>query len=79
MRGSRDRAEASSLGRSADSQVHFRHVGFRADDADSAHEHLVEVGMETSEAPHRRGSVSTCTSFLTQQGGLEVPLVEYDD
>src|SRR5438309_4742774 len=42
------------LGRSDDSAVHFRHLGFRADDVDGAHESLVTAGMESSEAPHRR-------------------------
>ena len=42
------------LSRSDDSEVHVRHLGFRADDLDSAHQTLVEAGMEVSEAPHRR-------------------------
>ena len=67
------------LSRSDDSEVHFRHFGFRADDVDRAHESLVEAGMETSEAPHRRDFASMYTSFLTQPGGLEVPLVKYDE
>jgi catechol 2,3-dioxygenase-like lactoylglutathione lyase family enzyme len=66
------------LGRSDDAQVHFRHFGFRADDVDAAHEHLVEVGMQTSEAPHRRDFAAMYTSFLTQPGGVEVQLVKYD-
>ena len=66
------------LGRSDDAEVHFRHFGFRADDVDGAHEHLVEAGMETSEAPHRRDFAGMYTSFLAQAGGLEVQLVKYD-
>jgi catechol 2,3-dioxygenase-like lactoylglutathione lyase family enzyme len=66
------------LSRSDDSQVHFRHLGFRAEDVDSTHETLVKAGMETSEAPHRREFAGMYTSFLKQQGGLEVQLVKYD-
>jgi catechol 2,3-dioxygenase-like lactoylglutathione lyase family enzyme len=66
------------LGRSDDSQIHFRHFGFRADDVDVAHEHLVQAGMETSEAPHRRDFARMYTSFLTQRGGVDVQLVNYD-
>src|SRR5438552_2960660 len=66
------------LGRSEDSQVHFRHLGFRAEDVDGAHETLVEAGMESSEAPHRRDFAGMYTSFLKQHGGLEVQLVRYD-
>ncbi len=67
------------LGRSDDSQVHFRHFGFRAEDVDGTHESLVEAGMETSEAPHRRDFARMYTSFLKQRGGLEVQLVKYDE
>jgi catechol 2,3-dioxygenase-like lactoylglutathione lyase family enzyme len=67
------------LGRSDDSEVHFRHFGFRADDVDGAHDSLVERGMETSEAPHRRDFAHMYTSFLKQRGGLEIQLVRYDD
>jgi catechol 2,3-dioxygenase-like lactoylglutathione lyase family enzyme len=66
------------LGRSEDSDVHFRHFGFRADDVDGAHDHLVEAGMETSEPPHRRDFAGMYTSFLTQPGCVEVQLVRYD-
>jgi len=66
------------LGRSEDAAVHFRHFGFRADDVDGAHDHLVDVGMETSEAPHRRDFAGMYTSFLRQRGGVEVQLVKYD-
>lgn len=66
------------LGRSDDPDVHFRHLGFRADDVDRTHERLVEAGMETSEAPHRRDLAGMYTSFLKQRGGVEVQLVHYD-
>jgi catechol 2,3-dioxygenase-like lactoylglutathione lyase family enzyme len=66
------------LGRSDDSEVHFRHFGFRAKDVDSAHDSLVKAGMETSEAPHRRDFAGMYTSFLKQRGGVEVQLVKYD-
>jgi catechol 2,3-dioxygenase-like lactoylglutathione lyase family enzyme len=66
------------LGRSDDSQVHFRHLGFRAEDVDGAHESLVEAGMESSELPHRRDFARMYTSFLKQRGGLEIQLVKYD-
>ena len=66
------------LGRSDDSEVHFRHFGFRADDVDGAHDSLVEAGMETSEPPHRREFARMYTSFLTQRGGVDVQLVHYD-
>ena len=66
------------LGRSDDADVHFRHLGFRADDVDSAHERLVNAGMASSEAPHRRDFAGMYTSFLTQPGGLEIQLVKYD-
>jgi catechol 2,3-dioxygenase-like lactoylglutathione lyase family enzyme len=67
------------LSRSDDSQVHFRHLGFRADDVDGAHESLVKAGMVSSEPPHRRDFARMYTSFLKQQGGLEVQLVNYDE
>ena len=66
------------LGRSDDAEVHFRHLGFRAEDVDGAHERLVESGMESREAPHRRELARMYTSYLGQPGGLEVQLVEYD-
>ena len=66
------------LSRSDDSDVHFRHFGFRAEDVDAAHESLVGAGMESSEAPHRRDFAGMYTSFLKQRGGLEVQLVKYD-
>lgn len=66
------------LGRSGDGEVHFRHLGFRADDVDKAHETLVDAGMEVSEPPHRRDFARMYTSFLKQPDGLEVQLVKYD-
>lgn len=66
------------LGRSGDADVHFRHLGFRTDDVDRAHESLVEAGMEVSQAPHRRDFARMYTSFLKQSGGPEVQLVKYD-
>jgi catechol 2,3-dioxygenase-like lactoylglutathione lyase family enzyme len=67
------------LSRSDDSEVHFRHLGFRAEDVDRAHESLVEAGMEPDEAPHRRAFARMYTSYLTQPGGLGVQLVHYDE
>ena len=67
------------LGRSDDAEVHFRHLGFQADDVDGSHEGLVEAGMESNEAPHRRDFARMYTSFLAQPGGLEVQLVDYDE
>jgi catechol 2,3-dioxygenase-like lactoylglutathione lyase family enzyme len=67
------------LSLSDDSQVHFRHLGFRADDVDGTHAGLVQAGMETGEAPHRRDFAGMYTSFLKQPGGLEVQLVKYDE
>jgi hypothetical protein len=66
------------LGRSGDAEAHFRHMGFRTDDVDSAHETLVGAGMQVSEPPHRRDFARMYTSFLKQPGGLEVQLVKYD-
>ena len=67
------------LGRSEDGEIHFRHFGFRADDVDGAHAALVEAGMESNEAPHRRDFAAMYTSYLAQPGGVEVQLVKYDD
>jgi len=67
------------LGRSDDAQVHFRHLGFRSDDVDGAHDSLVEAGMESSEAPHRRDFAGMYTVFLAQRGGLDVQLVSFDE
>jgi catechol 2,3-dioxygenase-like lactoylglutathione lyase family enzyme len=67
------------LGRSADAEVHLRHFGFRADDVDEAHASLVEAGMASKEAPHRRDFARMYTSYLEQSGGIEVQLVKYDE
>lgn len=67
------------LGRSADDAVHFRHFGFRSTDVDASHAELVDAGMTSSEAPHRRDFARMYTSFLAQPGGVEVQLVRYDD
>ena len=66
------------LSPSDDSEVHFRHLGFRAEDVDGAHDRLVDSGMESREAPHRRDFAGMYTAFLEQRGGLEVQLVKYD-
>jgi catechol 2,3-dioxygenase-like lactoylglutathione lyase family enzyme len=66
------------LGRSPDAEVHFRHLGFRTDDVDAAHETLASAGMQVSAAPHRRDFARMYTSFLKAPGGLEVQLVKYD-
>ncbi|MEO5899871.1 MAG: VOC family protein [Ilumatobacteraceae bacterium] len=66
------------LGRSSDDEVHVRHIGFRADDVNTAHDRLVDAGMETARAPHRRDDTRMYTSFLKQPGGVEVQLVNYD-
>jgi len=66
------------LGRSGDGGVHFRHLGFRTDDVDGAHQSLADAGMQVSEAPHRRDFARMHTSFLKQSDGFEVQLVKYD-
>jgi len=66
------------LSRSEDAEVHIRHLGFRADDVDEAHEVLVTAGMETRTAPHRQDLAAMYTSYLTQPGGVEIQLVKYD-
>ncbi|MFL6203817.1 MAG: VOC family protein [Acidimicrobiales bacterium] len=66
------------LGRSDDGEVHFRHMGFCAEDVDRVHGELVDAGMESSEAPHRRDFAAMYTSYLRQPGGFEVQLVKYD-
>lgn len=66
------------LGQSGDADVHFRHLGFRADDVAQTHEILVGAGMENAIAPHRRDFARMFTSFLKEPGGLEIQLVEYD-
>ena len=66
------------LGQSGDSDVHFRHLGFRADDVIRAHGALVEAGMAEAIGPHRRDFARMFTSFLKQPDGLEIQLVAYD-
>jgi len=66
------------LGQSGDADVHFRHLGFRADDVVRIHETLVEAGMEDAIAPHRRDFAGMFTSFLKEPGGVEIQLVKYD-
>jgi catechol 2,3-dioxygenase-like lactoylglutathione lyase family enzyme len=66
------------LGQSGDATVHFRHLGFRADDVDSAHESLAQAGMQVGVAPHRRDFARMYTSFLKQPDGFEIQLVKYD-
>jgi catechol 2,3-dioxygenase-like lactoylglutathione lyase family enzyme len=66
------------LGRSADTEIHFRHLGFQAENVDAAHEELVAAGMTTNTEPHRRDFAQMYTSFLKQDGGIEVQLVHYD-
>src|SRR4051794_690505 len=52
------------LSPSEDSDVHFRHLGFVTDDVEGAHAGLIEEGMESNEAPHRREFARMYTSFL---------------
>lgn len=66
------------IGQSEDASVLFRHLGFRAEDVDTAHETLLTAGMETSRSPHRQDFARMYTSFLAQPGGVEVQLVKYD-
>jgi catechol 2,3-dioxygenase-like lactoylglutathione lyase family enzyme len=66
------------LSKSDDGEIHLRHLGFRADDVDTAHASLVAAGMETSAAPHRQDFARMYTSYLRQPGGVEVQLVKYD-
>jgi len=66
------------LGKSGDAAVHFRHLGFKADDVDGAHEALSQAGMQASQPPHRRDFARMYTSFLKQADGFEVQLVKYD-
>jgi Glyoxalase/Bleomycin resistance protein/Dioxygenase superfamily len=66
------------LSPSDDDEVHVRHLGFRADDVDTAHASLVAAGMDTSRPPQRQDFAGMYTSFLEQPGGVEVQLVKYD-
>jgi catechol 2,3-dioxygenase-like lactoylglutathione lyase family enzyme len=65
------------LSRSPDAEAHFRHMGFRCDDVDAGHEALLEAGMTSTEAPHRREFAHMYTAFLHEDSGLEVQLVKY--
>lgn len=67
------------LGQSAGSGVEFRHLGFRSDDVDTAHERLVAAGMGSNRPPQRQDFARMYTSYLDQPGGLEVQLVKYDE
>lgn len=66
------------LSESNDGEAHFRHLGFRTNDVDAAHESLVEAGMMSTVAPERREFAKMRTAFLKEQNGLEVQLVKYD-
>jgi catechol 2,3-dioxygenase-like lactoylglutathione lyase family enzyme len=66
------------LSRSDDGAAHFRHLGFTSGDVDADHDELVEAGMASTEAPHRREFAKMRTAFLKEQSGLEVQLVDYD-
>ena len=66
------------LGQSGDSDVHFRHLGFRTDEVTDTHQALVDAGLEAVTAPHRREFGRMFTSFLKQPGGPEIQLVKYD-
>ena len=59
-------------------EAYFRHLGFRTDDVDASHTTLLDAGMQTSAAPHRRDFARMYTSFLKEGNGLEVQLVKYD-
>jgi catechol 2,3-dioxygenase-like lactoylglutathione lyase family enzyme len=66
------------LSASDDGEAHVRHLGFRADDVDAAHADLVAAGMASRAEPHRQDFAGMYTSYLTQEGGVEVQLVKYD-
>ena len=66
------------LSLSDDRSAHLRHLGFRCDDVDTGHNELVDAGMTSSEAPHRREFAHMYTAFLREPSGLEVQLVQYD-
>jgi catechol 2,3-dioxygenase-like lactoylglutathione lyase family enzyme len=66
------------LSQSADDEAHFRHLGFTTPNVDTDHDALVEAGMASTEAPHRREFAKMRTAFLKEQSGLEVQLVDYD-
>jgi catechol 2,3-dioxygenase-like lactoylglutathione lyase family enzyme len=66
------------LSLSPDAEAHLRHLGFRCEDVDAGHADLVEAGMTSAEAPHRRDFARMFTAFLREDNGLEVQLVKYD-
>jgi hypothetical protein len=66
------------LSKSADHNVHLRHLGFRVDDVDTSHASLVEAGMSATQEPHRQDFAGMYTSYLDQPGGVEIQLVKYD-
>jgi catechol 2,3-dioxygenase-like lactoylglutathione lyase family enzyme len=66
------------LAGSADADVHFRHLGFRADDVDRAHASLVDGGMRSKEAPVRQDFAGMYQSRLQEPDCLEIQLVTYD-
>ena len=66
------------LSRSADADVHLRHLGFRADDVDGTHATLVGAGMAANRPPHRQDFAAMYTSYLQEAGSVEVQLVKYD-
>ena len=57
----------------------FRHLGFTTDDVDAAHEGLLEAGVGSVEAPHRREFAKMRTAFLKDGNGMEYQLVRYDE
>ena len=61
--------------------MHFRHLGFRAEDVNGAHDSLLEAGHgeQSSRPPPDADFARMYTSFLKQRGGLEVQLVKYDE
>lgn len=67
------------LSRSPDGEAHLRHLGFRSEDVDAGHQALVDAGMTSTEAPHRRDFARMYTAFLREANGLEVQLVKYDE
>ena len=66
------------LGRSQDTSVHFRHLGFCTEDVDAMHTQLVASGLQESVVPQRRDFAHMYTSFLKQPDGFEIQLVKYD-
>jgi catechol 2,3-dioxygenase-like lactoylglutathione lyase family enzyme len=67
------------LNETAEPVAQFRHLGFRTANVDAAHDALVEAGLASTEAPHRREFARMRTAFLREPSGIEVQLVAYDD